>query len=257
MTALAGKSAIVTGASRGIGAAIAVALAARGASVVLAARTVEACVEIADEIRATDGQAEAMACDIADPDQLAGLVAETTQRHGGPDILVNNAGTIDPIGPLADSDPAAWARNIEVNLLGVYHGIRAALPGMLSRGSGVIVNISSGAAHRPLEGWAAYCSAKAGVAMLTQATALETEGQGIRVYGFGPGTVDTGMQEVVRASGINRVSQIPREKLAPPAEPAQAVAWLCTDDAADLAGQELSIRDAALRARAGLPPIDG
>ncbi len=256
MTALAGKTAIVTGASRGIGQAVATELAAAGAAVVLAARSVEACAGNADEIRAAGGTAEAMACDVSDPDQVAGLIAETAERLGGPDILINNAGMVEPIGALADSDPAAWANNIAVNLLGVYHGIHAVLPRMQAAGGGVIVNISSGAAHNPLEGWAAYCSAKAGVAMLTRATALEYGTQGIRVYGFGPGTVDTDMQVQIRASGINRVSQIPRENLAPAWQPGRAVAWLCSEEAADLAGQELSIRDPSLRARAGLPAAD-
>ncbi|MEX2641866.1 MAG: SDR family oxidoreductase [Acetobacterales bacterium] len=255
MGELSGRAAIVTGASRGIGAAIAAELAARGAAVMLAARTVEACWEIVDEIRAAGGTAEATACDVCDYDQIAGVVGEAAARLGGPDILVNNAGMIEPIGALEDSSPEAWARNIEVNLLGVYNGIRAVLPRMTGAGGGVIVNISSGAAHRPLEGWSAYCTGKAAVAMLTRATALETEGSGIRVYGFGPGTVDTDMQVAIRASGINPVSRIPRDDLADPALPARAVAWLCGPEAIDLAGQELSIRDGELRRRAGLPPL--
>lgn len=252
MSDLKGRTAIVTGASRGLGAAIGVELARRGAAVMLAARTVEACWDVADEIRAAGGTAEATACDVADYDQVAGIVAEAAARLGGPHILINNAGMIEPIGVLEDSAPEAWARNIEVNLIGVYNGIRAVLPGMRAGGGGVIVNISSGAAHRPLEGWSAYCAGKAGVAMLTRATALENAGQGIRVYGFAPGTVDTDMQAAIRASGINRVSQMAREDHAQPEVPAQAVAWLCSEDAADLVGEELSIRDEALRRRAGL-----
>jgi NAD(P)-dependent dehydrogenase (short-subunit alcohol dehydrogenase family) len=101
------------------------------------------------------------------------MVDETEQRLGSIDILVNNAGIIEPIGTLVQSDPAAWARSIEVNLVGAYHTARATLPRMLEACKGTVINISSGAAHRPLEGWSAYCSAKAGLAMLTNAIALE------------------------------------------------------------------------------------
>jgi NAD(P)-dependent dehydrogenase (short-subunit alcohol dehydrogenase family) len=105
----------------------------------------------------------------------------------GLDILVNNAGVIEPISDIAASDPAAWARNISVNLVGAYNAVRAVLPGMLAGGAGgTIVNVSSGAAFRPLEGWSAYCSGKAGLAMLTRAVALETAGRGVRVFGFAP-----------------------------------------------------------------------
>jgi NAD(P)-dependent dehydrogenase (short-subunit alcohol dehydrogenase family) len=89
---------------------------------------------------------------------------EADQRLGSIDILVNNAGVIEPIGALVQSDPAAWRRSIEVNLLGAYHTAHATLPRMLEAGKGTVINISSGAAHRPLEGWSAYCSAKAGLA---------------------------------------------------------------------------------------------
>ena len=99
---------------------------------------------------------------------------------------------------------------------------------MLAAGGGTIVNVSSGAAIRPLEGWSAYCSAKAGLHMLTRAIALETAGKGIRVFGFQPGTTDTDMQVLIRASGINPVSQIPRGNLTPVAHPAAAIVYLCT-----------------------------
>jgi 3-oxoacyl-[acyl-carrier protein] reductase len=116
---------------------------------------------------------------------------------------------------------------------------------MMAAGGGTIVNVSSGAAIRPLEGWSAYCSAKAGLHMLTRAIALETAGKGIRVFGFQPGTTDTDMQVLIRASGVNPVSQIPRENLTPVAHPAAAIVYLCTPAADDLNGQEFSLRDEA------------
>jgi 3-oxoacyl-[acyl-carrier protein] reductase len=88
------------------------------------------------------------------------VVVEATQRFGSPDILVNNAGVIEPIGPLVSSDPIAWRRNIEINLIGAYNAVRATLPRMLDASEGTIINVSSGAAHQPLEGWAAYCSGR-------------------------------------------------------------------------------------------------
>ena len=186
------------------------------------------------------------------PDQFEALVTETRARFGRLDALINNAGVIEPITSVADSDPAAWARNITINLTGAYHAIRAVLPGMQAAGGGTIVNVSSGAAIRPLEGWSAYCSAKAGLHMLTRAVALETTGRGIRVFGFQPGTTDTDMQVLIRASGVNPVSQIPREKLTPVALPAQSIVYLCTQAADDLNGQEFSLNDASFRARLGL-----
>jgi len=159
---------------------------------------------------------------------------------------------IEPIASIASGDPAAWARSIEINLIGAYHAIRAVLPGMIAAGGGTIVNVSSGAALRPLEAWSAYCSGKAGLHMLTRSVALETAGQGIRVFGFSPGPTDTDMQEPVRASGINPVSRIPREDLTPVAHPAAAIVYLCTPDADDLIGQEFSLKDEPFRARLGL-----
>ena len=114
---------------------------------------------------------------------------------------------------------------------------------------------SSGAAHRPLEGWSAYCSGKAALAMLTRAVALEHAAEGIRVFGFAPGTIDTDMQVTIRASGVNQISRIPRGDLAPVSHPAQAIVYLCGSGADDLAGQELSLRDEDLRCRVGLPAV--
>lgn len=249
MGSLDGKVIIVTGASRGIGAAASAALAKAGATVVLTARDAKLAQQTAQSIGAA---ASARPCDVSDYAAFEALVTETRARFGRLDALINNAGVIEPITSIADSDPAAWARNVTINLTGAYHAIRAVLPGMLAAGGGTIVNVSSGAAIRPLEGWSAYCSAKAGLHMLTRAVALETTGRGIRVFGFQPGTTDTDMQVLIRASGVNPVSQIPREKLTPVALPARSIVYLCTAAADDLNGQEFSLNDASFRARLGL-----
>ena len=249
MKRLEGKVIIVTGASRGIGAATAAACARSSAPVVLAARDGAQAAEVA---KAIGPAASARACDVTDYAAVEALVAETRERFGRLDALINNAGVIEPIASIAESDPATWARNVEINLTGAYHAIRAVLPGMIAGGGGTIVNVSSGAAVRPLEGWSAYCAAKAGLHMLTRAVALETAGQGIRVFGFQPGTTDTDMHVLIRASGINAISRIPRENLTPVAHPAAAIVYLCTADADDLIGQEFSLKDESFRARLGL-----
>ncbi|MEX2630860.1 MAG: SDR family oxidoreductase [Tistlia sp.] len=252
MGELNGKVAVVTGGGRGIGAAIAEALAAAGAAVVVTARGLSACEVVAARIREAGGTAQAVACDVSLPAEVESLVAAAREAYGPVDILVNNAGVIQPIGPLADCDAEDWLDNLRINLGGPFLMARAVLPSMVERGAGVLVNISSGAAHRPLEGWSAYCAGKAGLAMLTGSLHLEYGAKGVRVFGFGPGTVDTEMQVQIRASGINPVSRIPRAELAKVERPAAVVAWLCGEAAADLAGQELSIRDEELLKRAGL-----
>ena len=248
MQPLAGKVIIVTGASRGIGAAAAEALAKAGATVVLTARDGKLTEQVA---RSIGPSASAHACDVSNYAAFAALVEQTKARHGKLDILVNNAGVIDPIARIEDSDPAAWARNIQINLVGAYHVIRAVLPGMLAAGGGTIINLSSGAAIRPLEGWSSYCSGKAGLHMLTRSIALETLGKGIRVFGFQPGTTDTDMQVQIRASKMNPVSQIPREKLTPVSLAGQAIVYLCDAAADDLIGTDFTLNDPAFRARIG------
>jgi 3-oxoacyl-[acyl-carrier protein] reductase len=252
MASLAGKTIIVTGASRGIGAAAALALAAEGAAVMLTARDGALASQIAQKITSTGGPASAMACDVSDYASVERLVAATRKTFGRVDVLVNNAGVIEPIAFLAESDPAAWARNIQINLVGAYNAVRAVLPDMIAAGGGTLINVSSGAAIRPLEGWSAYCAGKAGVHMMTRAIALETANKKIRIFGFQPGTTDTDMQVLIRASGINPVSQIPRENLIPVEHPARAIVYLCTPAADDLSGQEFSLRDDDFRKRLGL-----
>ncbi|HET6605172.1 MAG TPA: SDR family oxidoreductase [Rhodopila sp.] len=249
MGALDGQVIIITGASRGIGEATAHTLAKDGAKVVLTGRDKVTVQKVAD---AAGSGAEAHACDASNYEAMAALVEATRKRYGRLDALVNNAGILEPIATILESDPVAWARNIQTNLIGAYNAIRAVLPGMIAAGGGSIVNLSSGAAIRPLEGWSAYCSAKAGLHMLTRAVALETEGKNIRIFGFQPGMTDTYMHVQVRASGVNPLSKTPRENLYPTAHPAMAIAYLLTPAADDLVGQEFSLRDEAFRQRLGL-----
>ena len=247
---LNGKIAIVTGASRGIGAATARELAARGASVMLSARNLESCEAIAAEIRDGGGAANAVACDVSNFEQVDSLVQQTIETFGGLNTLVNNAGVIDPIASIRDGDPKEWAQSISINLIGGYYVAKAVIAAFT--GPGIIVNVSSGAAHAPREGWSAYCAGKAGFAMVTQSIAHEIPSDEVRVFGYAPGTVDTDMQGRIRASGVNPISKMKREDHWSPADPARVIAWLCSEKAADLAGRELSMSDAELRQRAGV-----
>jgi NAD(P)-dependent dehydrogenase (short-subunit alcohol dehydrogenase family) len=244
---LTGKTALVTGGNRGIGLAVVRALAQAGADVHFTARSaanIAAAQRDLGDIRATGHHVN-----------MTDRLAMTTLFDQPFDILVNNAGVVGPIGRILDVSVEDWAHNIDTNLVSAFHATQLALAQMVGRGAGTIVNLSSGAAHRPQEGWSAYCAGKAGLAMLTRSVHLEYADQGIRIYGFAPGVVDTDMQGTIRASGINPVSKLPRESLAPAHEPAQAIVWLCTAAAAALAGQELDVRNPELRAAAGLPPL--
>jgi len=243
---LNGKIALVTGASRGLGEGAARALAKEGAAVMLLARDSERVQTVAREI---GGGAAALACDVSDYAAVERAVSATRKRFGGLDILVNNAGVIEPIADIASSDPAQWARNIQINLIGAYYVVRAVLDGML-RSGGTIINVSSGAAYRPLEGWSSYCAGKAGLAMLTRSLALETKG--LRIFGFSPGTIDTDMQVKIRASGMNMISQIPRANLSPVEHAVRGLLYLCDSASDDLIGEDASMRDEAFRKRIGL-----
>jgi NAD(P)-dependent dehydrogenase (short-subunit alcohol dehydrogenase family) len=242
--------ALVTGAARGIGRAAALELARRGATVLAGVRRPGSEGDLADELRSLAPDSAVIACDVTSYAAVEAAVAAAAER-GGLQILVNNAGVIEPIATLDAVDPARWAESIGVNLVGALNCCHAALPQLLARG-GAIVNVSSGAASRPLEGWSAYCAGKAGLAMLTRSLQLELGARGLRAFGLRPGIVDTEMQVTIRASGMNEVSRLPREALAGTDGPARAIAYLCSPAAADLAGEEIDIRDAAFRTRAGL-----
>ncbi|MEL6212132.1 MAG: SDR family NAD(P)-dependent oxidoreductase, partial [Pseudomonadota bacterium] len=248
MIDLSGTTAIVTGASRGIGEAAARRLAALGAAVVLAARGAERIEAIAAEIVAAGGRAFAARCDVARAEDVRALVARALAETGRLDIMVNNAGLIDPITRLEDSDPESWARVIDVNLKGVYHGMRFAVPAMKAQGGGTIVTISSGAAVNALEGWSHYCASKAGALALTRVADKEHRADGLRVMGLSPGTVATEMQTRIKASGINAVSRLDPSAHIPAEWAAEAIAWLCTPAADAHLGTDFSIKTDAGRA---------
>lgn len=249
MTEMTGKVVAITGASRGIGAAAVRTFARAGARVALLSRDEAAISALAAEVGGL-----ALACDVASAAGTAAALARVEAELGPLDVLINNAGVIDPIARLTEADPEAFGRAIDINLKGVFHGMRAALPGMIARHSGTVITVSSGAAHNPLEGWGAYCAAKAGAAMLTRVAHVEAGPAGVRVMGLSPGTVATEMQVKIKASGINPVSKLDFSAHIPADWPARALLWMCGPDADEFRGQEIALRDEGIRRRVGLIP---
>jgi NAD(P)-dependent dehydrogenase (short-subunit alcohol dehydrogenase family) len=251
MTDMTGRTVLITGASRGIGEAAARAFAAAGAKVALVSRSGGEIARLAGEIGPA---ALAVPCDVSRYGEVAAAVDACVRTFGGLDVLIGNAGVIEPIAHIWTADPDAWGKAVDVNLKGVFHGMRAALPVMAARGGGTVITVSSGAAHNPVEAWSQYCAAKAGAAMLTRCLHLEARGKGIRALGLSPGTVATRMQREIKASGINPVSQLDWSAHIPPEWPAQALVWMCTADADEFLGQDVSLRDEGIRRRVGLIP---
>jgi len=243
------KTVLITGASRGIGAEAARAFAQAGANVALVARSKGAIAELADQI---GPQALAIPCDVSRFADMQAAVDATVKAFGSLDVLIGNAGVIEPISLLANSSPDGWGQAIDINLKGIYHGMRAALPVMLGQGAGTILTISSGAAHGPVEAWSHYCASKAGAAMLTRCVDKENAGDGIRAIGLSPGTVATQMQVEIKASGINPVSKLDWSDHVPPDWPAKTLVWMCSPEADSYLGQEISLRDQDVRRAVGL-----
>ncbi len=183
---------------------------------------------------------------------MAKAVENCQTAFGRLDVLINNAGVIEPIAHLSEADPQDWDQVIDINLKGVFHGMRAAVPLMKAGGGGSVLTISSGAAHGPVEAWSHYCASKAAVRMLTRCLDQEERAHGIRAIGLSPGTVATQMQREIKASGINPVSQLDWDVHIPPDWPARALLWMCSPEADDWLGDEISLRDEAIRRKVGL-----
>ncbi|SVC31293.1 uncharacterized protein METZ01_LOCUS284147, partial [marine metagenome] len=193
MAELDGKTALITGAGRGIGKAIALAYAREGAKLSLGARSVSELEETADECRKLDAEVLITPTDVTDVSQVEGLIAATVERYSTIDILVNNAGIAGPVGVLQDNDLDAWINTVQINLIGVYLCCRAVVPVMKRQNAGRIVNLSGAGVANAWANMSAYCSSKAAVVRLTEVLALELADTKITVNALGPGSVHTRM----------------------------------------------------------------
>ncbi|MGD9099928.1 MAG: glucose 1-dehydrogenase [Anaerolineae bacterium] len=194
---LEGKVAVVIGASRGIGRAIALRFAQAGARVVVSSRKLEGVQAVADEIEAAGGDALALQAHVGQPDDVAALAAQTVETFGRVDIAVNNAATNPHFGPLLSADEGQVDKTLDVNLKGVFRGCKAVAPHMEKQGGGKIINIASVAGLRPGPGMGIYSISKAGVLMLTQVLAIELGPANIQVNAIAPGVIKTRFSQVL------------------------------------------------------------
>jgi NAD(P)-dependent dehydrogenase (short-subunit alcohol dehydrogenase family) len=240
---------IVTGASRGLGAAVARWLAKSGAAVTLVARSEEKLQQVAADIRRLGGNPLVFRADVSDYHACRTAVETTLDRFGRIDSLVNNAGIVQPLCPIADTHPDDWRHNIEVNLFGPFYLVRAAISD-LRKHNGRIVNVSSGAATMVIENASVYCTGKAALNHFTRVLAAEEKG--LTALTVRPGVVDTGMQAVLRneadnalpAQQITYYQQLKeRGELEPPEVPARAIAWLALYAPREFSGKFLDYDD--------------
>ena len=246
MMELNGQVALVTGGGRGLGRAMALALAAAGARVGVCARSEHELAETLRGIEQRGGRALAVTADVSVRADAERAVATIEERLGPLDLLVNNAGIGGPLGPLAEVDPDAWWRVQEVNVRGVLYCTRAALPGMLSRGRGRIINTSSGAANVPMPDMSAYVVSKTALQRFTECLALENQGRGIAVFALVPGIVHTAMMDYALGGDSPVVAGLFQQALAdgrdvPPELAANLVVALASGRADALSGRFISV----------------
>jgi NAD(P)-dependent dehydrogenase (short-subunit alcohol dehydrogenase family) len=250
---LQGQVAIITGGSRGLGRALADWLAGAGAAVVLTARNEAQVNAAAQALTQAGARALALPADVSDQAQVEAVVARTLEQFGRIDILINNAAVAGPIAEVSKASPAAWAYNIQVNLVGPFFLAHSVLPTMLAQRSGRIINVSSGLSSAIYAGFSAYGAAKAGLDQLTRILALEVKDSGITVNSVYPGMVDTEMQAEIRRvdtgesvidlSLFRNAAQAGR--LVSPYEAAKRIYWLCGPWSGQRTGEIFTFRDEA------------
>jgi NAD(P)-dependent dehydrogenase (short-subunit alcohol dehydrogenase family) len=238
---LSGQVALVTGAGRGIGKAIAVRMAASGAAVAVNDIDADSAQRTAQEL---GGRARAFPADVSDPAAVEQMIAAVVREMGGLNILVNNAG-IEYKTPILDTPIEEWQRTLAVNLSAAFYTCKAAGPIMRAAGSGVIVNIASIAGHNiPLPNRASYIASKAGLVGFTKECAREFAAFGVRVNAVCPGVIETEMTAESRsdASQVAKwLTDIPQGRLGQPDDIAGVVLFLCSDDARYLTGQAINV----------------
>jgi NAD(P)-dependent dehydrogenase (short-subunit alcohol dehydrogenase family) len=240
MHSLAGNRALVTGASRGIGRAIATAFSEAGADVALLARSRDRLEAVASDL---DGETLVTVGDVSDTESVTECVDATVDAFGGLDVVVNNAGIVTREA-LADTPDKAIDRLIDVNLQGVLRVARATLPALVES-SGAMVNVSSMAAERGIEGLSTYSASKGGVSSLTRQLAIEYGDDGVRVNAVVPGTIKTSVNEEVRRTDPEwterRRAQVPMGRLGEPADVAEPAVFLASDQARYITGHALPV----------------
>jgi NAD(P)-dependent dehydrogenase (short-subunit alcohol dehydrogenase family) len=239
---LAGKVALVVGASRGIGATTARAFAQAGAAVVVAARDQQALEQVAEGIRRDGGQALAVPVDVGDAASVERLVQQAVDAFGRLDAAFNNATDGPPPTPLAEIEPADFDRAIRTNVRGTFLGMKYQIQAMLRTGGGAIVNMSSLAGIQGVTNLAGYVAGKTGIVGLTKVAALDYADQGIRVNVVAPGPIlthhlEAAGQEAQRLAGLST----PMQRVGRAEEVASAVVWLCSDQASFVTGAVLPI----------------
>lgn len=241
---LSGRIALVTGASRGIGRAIAQMLADNGAHVIVASRRLESCQSVVDAITASGGQATAMACNVGDMEAISALWREIDARFGRLDILVNNAVTNPMFGHVSETDPVAFQKTVDVNFRGYWFMCQYAVARMRTHGGGSIINLSSVTALRPMENIGVYSATKAAIVNLTQAFARECASLGVRVNAIVPGIVNTKFAAVLQTDGPVRdaaIAQIPLGRIGEPEDIAGAALYLASDASRYMTGATMRI----------------
>ena len=244
---LDGETVLITGAGRGIGEAIAYAFARAGANLVLMSRTPAEIERVARQAWAHRVTALAVAGDVARKTDVEQMVATAWQKFGRVDALVNAAGIYGPIGPLVENDMEEWAKALQTNLLGTAFSMRAALPHMIARRKGVVINFSGGGAVSPFPRFSAYSSSKAAVVRLTETVAEEVKEFGVRVNAIAPGAVNTRLLDQVLAAGEKAGSEFyakAKEQKAkggtPPERAAELAVFLASPAAAGVTGRLIS-----------------
>ncbi len=251
MAALDGLVALVTGAGGGIGEEVAVRLALDGAAVGVNGRTPEDVDATVRRITEAGGRALSLVGDVSDQDDVNRVVAELDEHFGGLNVVVNNAGLQEET-PFLELDLAAWRRQLSVDLDGAFLVASAACRLMAQRGGGVVVNVTSVHEHQPRPGYAAYCTAKAGLGMLTKVMARELAAVGIRAVAVAPGAIATPIQgEQSEAEITEQEAGVPAGRLGEPAEVAALVAYLVSPAAAYISGTTVVI-DGALEQQVSL-----
>lgn len=238
MGTLDSRTAIVTGAAAGIGAACAHELARRGATVVVADIDLDGALDVASQIIASGGSASAALVDVRDPDGLVALVERTVSDFGGLNIAVNNAGISAEQLPVADLTPALWRKTLDINLDGVFFSMLAEIPAMVAGGGGSIINMGSILSSIAWPNAAAYITSKHGVLGLTRSAALDYAASGVRVNAVGPGFVSTDLvKNSVSPEVYEQLAGMhPIGRMATPEDVAKLVTFLASDDAANITG---------------------